>query len=161
MSVGIECQKKAKQLWQFRISKIRNNRDRNGFGRDHAGMVLPAWNDFWSSLACPRAPPFTPNNRFRLASKFTFPLIFCHQQGYNPTCVPLRELYGQLTKIVAPGGGGGGGSSNIQILPTPPCPPGDVSHVHLMNVDATKIWQMDKTFLTFLVSPNILLRFFR
>ena len=106
MSVGIECQKKAKQLWQFRISKIRNNRDRNRFGRDHAGMVLPAWNDFWSSLACPRAPPFTPNNRFRLASKFTFPLIFCHQQGYNPTCVPLRELYGQLAQIVARAGGG-------------------------------------------------------
>ena len=27
-------------------------------------------------------PP--PNNRVRRASKFTFPPIFCHQQGYNP-----------------------------------------------------------------------------
>ena len=48
-------------------------------------------------------PP--PNNRVRRASKFTFPPIFCHQQGYNPTCVPLRELNGQLTKIVARGRG--------------------------------------------------------
>ena len=48
----------------------------------------------------------------------------------------LRELNGQLTKIVARGSGG---SSNIQILPTPPRPPGVVSHVRVMNVDATKI----------------------
>ena len=121
----------------------------NWIDRDLAGMVLPAWNDFWSSLACPRAPPSTPNNRFRRASasKFTFPPIFCHQRGYNPTCVPLRELNGQLTKIVALHSHGGG--SNIKIVPTPPCPAGDVSHVRIMNVDATKIWQMDKTFLTF------------